>query len=88
MSKRFLTNLIGLIATLFLGIAAYAQNPVKITGQVVDSDGAPLTGVVVMPDGNTANAATTGLDGEYSMTIPSVRWRPNRESADRVCMIF
>lgn len=71
MSKRFLTNLIGLIATLFLGIAAYAQNPVKITGKVVDSDGAPLTGVVVMPDGKTANAATTGLDGEYSMTIPS-----------------
>lgn len=45
-----------------------AQNPVKITGKVVDNSNQPLIGVSVFEKG-TSNGVTTDIDGNYALTV-------------------
>lgn len=47
------------------------QTPGTVSGKVLDSDGMPLAGVVVMAKGNNANAATTDIDGNFTFKVPS-----------------
>lgn len=56
---------------LFTASSVLAQNPLNISGKVVDPDGAPLAGVVVMPEGASSYATLTGIDGNYVMSIPA-----------------
>ncbi len=59
-----------LIALLFSGAGLSAQS-VQVTGTVTDqTDGTTLPGVTVMVQGTTTGAVT-GMDGEYSLTVPS-----------------
>ena len=73
MSKRIISTIIGLVTVLLSGtMSLFAQQtPGNISGKVVDSDGMPLAGVVVMAKGNNANAATT----DVTVISPS-RFRP------------
>ena len=45
-----------------------AQNPVKITGKISDSDGVPVVGASVMQTG-TQNGSVTDFDGNYIITL-------------------
>ncbi|HBG54302.1 MAG TPA: SusC/RagA family TonB-linked outer membrane protein, partial [Rikenellaceae bacterium] len=58
-----------LLTLLFLGLScsAFAQT-VKVSGTVTGSDGTSLPGVYVMEE-NTSNAASTDLDGFYSLDV-------------------
>lgn len=73
MSKRIISTLIGLVAMLLSGtMSLFAQQtPGTVSGKVLDSDGMPLAGVVVMAKGNNANAATTDIDGNFTFKVPS-----------------
>ncbi|MGM9740689.1 MAG: SusC/RagA family TonB-linked outer membrane protein [Candidatus Cryptobacteroides sp.] len=73
MSKRIISTFIGLVAMLLMGtMSLFAQQtPGTVSGKVLDSDGMPLAGVVVMAKGNNANAATTDLDGNFTFKVPA-----------------
>lgn len=73
MSKRIISTFIGLVAMLLAGtMSLFAQQtPGTVSGKVLDSDGMPLAGVVVMAKGNNANAATTDIDGNFTFKVPS-----------------
>lgn len=73
MSKRIISTFIGLVAMLLSGtMSLFAQQtPGTVSGKVLDSDGMPLAGVVVMAKGNNANAATTDIDGNFTFKVPS-----------------
>ena len=47
-----------------------AQNGVRITGRVTDSDGAPLVGATVVESG-TSNGVSTDGKGNYAITVRS-----------------
>ena len=50
---------------LVLGIGAFAQNGIKVTGRVTEKgSGEPLIGVAVVVEG-TQNGTVTSLDGTY-----------------------
>lgn len=56
------------VALLLLApVGAFAAN-VKISGKVIDSQGAPLPGVVLVGPGNTH--AVTDLDGKFTLSVP------------------
>lgn len=59
---------VGLTAVLLFlgGGSAWAQTH-RVSGTVLDSSGEPIIGAVVMVEG-TNNAATTDIDGAYSLT--------------------
>lgn len=66
--KRIITA----VATLLFGLAATnvsAQSGYLIKGVVVDAHG-PVIGATVMEQG-TSNGTSTGLDGDYSLTVSS-----------------
>lgn len=54
------------IAGILLCLAAAANAQTRLQGKVTDSSGEPLVGVAVFYEGTT-EAATSGLDGEYSI---------------------
>ena len=62
------THFYFLIAALFSSLAAFSQQPVPITGTVLDSlDAVTLPGVSVMVKG-TSNGTQTDLNGRFSIT--------------------
>lgn len=66
--KRILT----VVASILLGIAATsvsAQSGYQVKGIVVDSQG-PVIGATVLEEGTT-NGTSTGLDGDYILTVAS-----------------
>lgn len=53
---------------------ALAQDPVKVTGKVLDNLGEPMIGVSVQVKG-TSHGAITDIDGNYSVSVePGARW--------------
>lgn len=58
-----------LLITLFFCIQAFAQIPVK--GRVVDADGEPLPGVVVMQKSSGSMGAMTDENGNFSLSVSS-----------------
>ncbi len=70
-------KLFNTIRCLFLSVllivsatSAFAQN-VTVKGKVTDSRGEPVIGATVMLSGNQAVGTQTGLDGDYSISVPS-----------------
>ncbi|TKB99255.1 TonB-dependent receptor [Pedobacter cryophilus] len=64
-----------LLSWLFLSFSFYAKaqnTAIKITGTVVDAKGEQLIGVSVKVKGGTA-AATTDVNGKFSLTVPNAR---------------
>ena len=61
MSKRFIT---ALLALLFIGVQAFAQN--AVSGKVTDASGEPLVGVNVLVKGTT-NGTMTDYNGNWSL---------------------
>ncbi len=63
-----------LVAILFLlstGLAVFAQT-IQVKGTVVDGlDNEPLPGVTVVVKGSTSTGTITGLDGEFSLSVPT-----------------
>ncbi len=57
-----------LIAVLCLGMPALAQK-ITVTGKVVDSEGEPLIGASVVPQGANGYGVSTNIDGEYSLSV-------------------
>ena len=53
-----------------MGAAALFAQSSKVAGTVIDDNGAPLAGVVVMADGTNA-AAVTDVDGKYTLNVPA-----------------
>ena len=53
------------------GYMAYAQSAMTVKGTVKDSEGLPIIGAVVVVEGHTSTGVTTGVDGEYTITIPA-----------------
>ncbi len=66
MEKRIFTLLLGLLFV----FTASAQK-ILVTGTVQDATGETLIGVSVYQKGNTANAATTDIDGKYAISVDS-----------------
>lgn len=58
-----------LLITLFFCIQAFAQIPVK--GRVVDADGEPLPGVVVVQKSSGSMGAMTDENGNFSLSVSS-----------------
>ena len=58
-----------LLIALFFCIQAFAQIPVK--GRVVDADGEPLPGVVVMQKSSGSTGAMTDENGNFSLSVSS-----------------
>ena len=49
---------------------APAKN-ITVTGVVIDDTGLPVIGAAVFQKGSTSNGVITGLDGDYSISVPS-----------------
>lgn len=64
--KRFLTT----VAVLVIACATvFAQGGYTVKGVVVDAQG-PVIGAAVLQQG-TSNGTSTGIDGDYALTVPS-----------------
>jgi len=69
MRNQKIKNLILSFSFLVLGVAAWAQNRVTVSGQVLDETNQPMIGVGVIQQGTT-NGVATDLDGNYSLEAP------------------
>ena len=58
------------VLLIVLATSAFAQN-VTVKGKVTDSRGEPVIGATVMLSGNQTVGTQTGLDGDYSISVPS-----------------
>jgi TonB-dependent starch-binding outer membrane protein SusC len=54
---------------LFVPVSVYGQQPLTITGQVTDEQGAGLPGLTIVIEGTT-HGTSTDLDGFYEITVP------------------
>lgn len=68
MKKTILTAMILLASSIF-GMSVSAQNGYQIKGVIVDASG-PVIGAAVVETG-TSNGVTTGLDGDFVLTVSS-----------------
>ncbi|MCM1199450.1 MAG: carboxypeptidase-like regulatory domain-containing protein, partial [Clostridium sp.] len=59
-----------LVVMMFSAATAGAQVK-SISGKVTDSDGEPLVAVTVYQTDNTGNGTATGVDGSYTISVPS-----------------
>ena len=50
---------------------AQSQNPIRVTGKVVDQTGAPLVGVSIVETGNETNGTMTSVDGTFAINVPA-----------------
>lgn len=67
--KRLLSASTLLLLTVFISVAAYAQDKV-ITGTVTDAkDGSPIVGASVIAKASSAGGTVTGADGSYKITV-------------------
>lgn len=46
------------------------QDQIRVTGKVVDPNGEPLIGAMVVEVGNESNGATTNIDGDFELSVP------------------
>lgn len=68
---RIVAPALFLFSMLFVATDTIAQEPeITVRGQVTDSQGEPLIAVSVILKGTQRNA-TTNIDGNYEMTVPS-----------------
>ena len=59
-----------LAAAMLLGVTAFAQTKITVTGTITDGDtGEPLIGVSILENGSITNGVITDLDGKYSITV-------------------
>ena len=69
-----LKNLKGLLAAVFMAVIVapltWAQQPLTVSGRVVDSMGEPIIGVSILEKG-TSNGAISNIDGEYRLSVKS-----------------
>ena len=72
MNKKSLTRIMCILFAVLIGTVTLAaqQRYRQISGQVSDSDGVALPGVVVMVTGQESYHATTDIDGNFTMQIP------------------
>jgi hypothetical protein len=75
MQKRLLARIPILLLLLCVGSTLTAQRK-TITGRVTDAkDGSPLSGVTVLPKGDTKNGTTTANDGTFTLNVaPGTRF--------------
>ena len=59
------------VASLLLGILAFAQETRTITGTVVDQNNEPLIGAGVVVEGQPTIGAITDFDGHYTLQVPA-----------------
>lgn len=65
--NRIITKILGVVILLTSSTLSLFADDIKITGQVKDSSGNPLPGVVVMSGSN--NGVVTDLEGRYTIKI-------------------
>lgn len=70
--KSFLSRMGAILCMLFFFVSAYSQtgDRIKVSGVVTDETGETLIGASVAEKGTT-NATMTGLDGDYTLTVPA-----------------
>lgn len=66
-SGHFVSRLLLILALLFLGINAQAQNK-QITGRIIDTKGEPAIGASILEKGTT-NGTITDFDGNFKITV-------------------
>ena len=64
-------KLITIIAILIAGVDAFAQRTVK--GTVLDTDGEPVIGAVVLLDGKSGLGTETDKNGHFSLSVPDTQ---------------
>ena len=67
--NRIKTLCASLMLFCFMGVSVFAQGGYQVKGVVVDAVG-PVIGATVIEQG-TSNGASTGLDGDYTLTVSS-----------------
>ena len=67
--NRIMTLCASLVLSCIMGVSVFAQGGYEVKGVVVDAIG-PIIGATVIEQG-TANGASTGLDGDYVLTVSS-----------------
>jgi len=64
---KYISGIVALIA-LMLSTVSYAQNPISVSGIVVDENGEPLAGASVVIE-DTTTGALTDVNGKYSIKV-------------------
>ena len=67
--NRIMTLCASLVLSCIMGVSVFAQGGYEVKGVVVDAIG-PIIGATVIEQGTT-NGASTGLDGDYVLTVSS-----------------
>ena len=67
--NRIMTLCASLVLSCIMGVSVFAQGGYEVKGVVVDGIG-PVIGATVIEQG-TANGTSTGLDGDYVLTVSS-----------------
>ena len=67
--NRIMTLCTSFLLSCIMGVSVFAQGGYEVKGVVVDAIG-PIIGATVIEQG-TANGASTGLDGDYVLTVSS-----------------
>ena len=67
--NRIMTLCTSLVLSCIMGVSVFAQSGYEVKGVVVDAIG-PIIGATVIEQGTT-NGASTGLDGDYVLTVSS-----------------
>jgi len=67
--NRIMTLCASFVLSCIMGVSVFAQGGYKVEGVVVDSFG-PVIGATIIEQG-TSNGASTGLDGDYVLTVSS-----------------
>ena len=64
---KYISGIVALIA-LMLSTVSYAQNPISVSGIVVDENGEPLAGASVVIE-DTTTGALTDVNGKYLIKV-------------------
>ena len=70
MKRKLTTLLLTLILSVISAAVMSAQTSLRLSGDVIDENGYPLAGVVVMADGSSI-AAVTDADGKFVINAPA-----------------
>lgn len=71
MKRSFRSACILLLLVLFGGFAAFAQNSRTVRGRVVDSNGDPIIGALVVAKGGSSGGVITDVNGEFGVSVPT-----------------
>ena len=58
------------LCCLLISLSTFAQNSLRITGTVKDSEGLSVISAVVRQTDKTSNATVTDKDGKFKMILP------------------